>query len=947
MMALLATGAILISTNGPLVVETPTAVSGAQEVRARVRLRTDATPQPMATFSVGSLVVSLAATRGQNVVRASLNDQAWEFRLRAYEQILPGWEPNYRAQIEDAMARLPDLENKWLDVRLQLRPGLARVWLDDRLVAEREEAALVPEGTLKIQLAPGVQLALWEIKQWAEAQGFLPLGLAGYANARSLLGRTSVTSNSLPATATIDGVPFEFPGVNAEGNDHLDVGQSLFREANTIGYVPTYMPGFPSRWAGAGARDPARIQLRMPHGHYDNLYLIAAADGDANSVPLVSAVFYRPTAGFTETFVGRVPLATARSAEATPFPVTLTNGKKVNLWLVRIPLDPARTSSCSEFEITKAVYPYRNYPDPISYGFQQGGLPSGVHIYAATLSRSPVVFDWQPDRFGHVWTAPEMAAYTATVTNRSPAAVAGSLTVTTCSYDGSEETRRQQPITVPTGGAVQAKFSLPVKLNGYHDIVATLELDGQSWTEQRSFVRLAPDTRSAKWTEGKGPLFGYWGYYETHGTPRMEEHVRLMTMAGARTTGGFPAGAEKLDLVKKHWGPVTMGNPWFVGRAPWADDPQRDPASVKSFQESIVKAVQDWEENVPPEFKADDLYMFPEPHISTRLTSGNYPEYWGDPPFEHTAEEQQAISEFLETARMAAEGYRAAFPDRKILIPHGDPLFIVPLLRAGLPTNLVDGCGLDVPGFGKLPERQLHEQSIHRLFVLRKEFEKVGLKNPRLQFQEGIFVPTEPGSCTWREQMDNYHRWALLSMAYGVQRFYSGWFTFDCGDYYGAENYGGCGIFRRFPWTDPKPAYAAYATMTDKLNEANFDGWLPTGSLTTFCLRFKHDTRGYIYALWTVRGKRPVTLTLAADAKAGITDSMNNTTEVASADKKITVTTDPSVIYLTGIEIASASVGEPDHSDSVPAPTAKLIANLGDGTWKYTAERNEAYERNH
>jgi hypothetical protein len=40
--------------------------------------------------------------------------------------------------------------------------------------------------------------------------------------------------------------------------------------------------------------------------------------------------------------------------------------------------------------------------------------------------------------------------------------------------------------------------------------------------------------------------------------------------------------------------------------------------------------------------------------------------------------------------------------------------------------------------------------------------------------------------------------------------------------------------------------------MTDKLNEAKFDGWVHTGSLTTSCLRFKHEMRGFIYALRTV-----------------------------------------------------------------------------------------------
>src|SRR3954468_11762164 len=156
-------------------------------------------------------------------------------------------------------------------------------------------------------------------------------------------------------------------------------------------------------------------------------------------------------------------------------------------------------------------------------------------------------------------------------------------------------------------------------------------------------------------------------------------------------------------------------------------------------------------------------------------------------------------------------------------------------------------------------------------------------------------------------------------MAYGVNRFYSGWFAFDCGNYYGSEHYGGCGIHRRVPYCDPKPAYAAYATMTDRLTGATFDGWLPTGSLTTYCLRFA-GPRGKVHTLWTLRGKRPVTLTLAADADVQVTDAMNNTRTLKSAGKHAPAPTAPSVVYVTaGAEVASAAVGEPDHSDARPA----------------------------
>jgi len=181
-------------------------------------------------------------------------------------------------------------------------------------------------------------------------------------------------------------------------------------------------------------------------------------------------------------------------------------------------------------------------------------------------------------------------------------------------------------------------------------------------------------------------------------------------------------------------------------------------------------------------------------------------------------------------------------------------------------------------------------------------------------------------------------------MAYGVDRFYSGWFAYDAGSYYGAEHYGGCGIQRRIPYNDPKPAYAAFATMTDKLDQANFDGWMKTGSLTTYCLRFKAPRRN-VYTLWNVRGKRQVTLTLAKDGQVAVTNTMNNTRVLKSQGRKVTITTDPSVLYVTG-DVVAVAAGTVDHSDARPASNARLVADLGDGSWKYTSRKETAYENN-
>ncbi|MBI2191465.1 MAG: hypothetical protein HYU36_05725 [Planctomycetes bacterium] len=953
-----------------------TQFAGERHLKALVRLPVEAAPQASAGFILGrkspsdrGYRVTLTATRDSETIQCSVlkNGQAlrapqsetpsdWDapfssslaFTLRAYAQILPGWPEDYRTLIEADMASIPDHNRKWLAVRMELAVGEARFWLDDRLVSVKRDAAIQPDGAAGVELSPGTQLAYCRIgSSWREPEGFLPVELDGYTNARALLGGETVSSATLPPPGErvrVQGIPFVFSGMNPEGHDHIDVGRSLYRQANAEGYHPSSGP----RWMGSALRDPARTQLRVPNGRFDTLHLIAASDSDPEEIPLVSALFFRPTCGFAETFEGTVPLAAAKASECVPLPVTLSGGKKVNLWLVKIPLDPGRLSSFSdldivEIELTKKVHQYRSYPDPFIYGWHQGGPPSAVHVYALTLGRAPVEFELKPDRFGHVWTSPEVSNYAVHLSNQTDAEQQGRLMVATRSFDGTETTQQEFPIKLVKRQTILLRVSFPVKLFGYHDLEAALEIAGRVWKEKRSFVQLAPDARSPRWEAGKGALFGYWSYHGGHYTPKAEHHVSLMTRAGARTSISLTPGEN--EWVQKHWSRVPAGA-WEVAAQPWAREDPYDPKQYQEYQEKIVKAYTDARERIPEALRPDHVYFFPEPHVSLRLTAGNYPTYWGDPDVVLTDEEKSQLRMYFVTAKCAAEGIRKKWPDLKILIPWGDPLFIVPLLRAGFPRDLIDGSGLDICGFERLPEQQLHQISVHRLYTLKKEYEKAGIPKPQLQYCEGIFVPTEVGACSWREQMDIYHRWTLISMAYGIERFYSGWFAFDCGSYYGSEHYGGCGIQRRIPYGDPKPAYAAYATMTDRLNQANFDGWLGTGSLTTYCLRFR-GPRGPVYALWTLRGKRPIRLILQADAAVNVTDSMNNTRLLNSRDRAVTFLTDPSVVYVTAAgEVESVELGGSDHSDSRPAPDAVSLADLGDGSWRYTSQRDMIYENN-
>ena len=936
-------------------------------------------------------------------VRSRLN-------LKPYPIISPVWEETVRLPLERDMAVAQKAEDTWLSVRCRTTDDWVRIWVQDRLLLEltrdrfdsrlkewhekelaktnaieneqvrarslktlqermTNDRRLPNTGLMELSLSPGARLAEACARAVPKAGGlYETVALGGYVRDRDLLDAagTAVADGALPfgKVVTVEGIPFRFVD-RGTGPDHLDVGRSLLRQANMTGYLQANK----HRFSGAMEVDPARTQLRIPNGRYDTMYVIAAFDEGKGSVPVLSASFYRPNAGFAKVFSATAPSWRAKEAQAVPLPVKLENRRNAKLWLVKMPLSPADLASFSdmdvlEVELTKAVHQFRSYPDPISYGWHQGGPPSGVHVYAVTLKRPEVHMTLEPAVFGHVWQSGETPAYDVHTQNRTGKTKVVNLTLETESHDGAEKAIQTARMAMGPGRDSQKRLTFPVKKFGIHRLRVTMASGDKTWTEQRNFAYLAPDTRAVKWEEGKGPLFGFWSYRGGHYTAPARHHYELMAMAGARAVVHLSGVDEwtRENIIDKH-GFRKGSNAWIVSpQRAWAGEEKIDPEKCEAFKKLTIEKIRKSQGEAP-----EIVSFFPEPHISRNLTAGNLPVYWGDPPYEYNEQEKHSLRVFFNTAKAAAEAVRATWPQTKILIPWGDPLFIPPLLRAGFPKDLIDGSGLDMIGFERLPEQQLHQQSTHRLYCLKEEYRKAGIENPMLFYIEGTFVPTEPGGCTWREQADYYHRWTLLSLAYGITRFYSGWFAFDCGNYYGAEHYGGCGIQRRIPYNDPKPAYAHYATMTRMLDRSAFEKWLPTGSLSTYCLKFRREKGGPVYVLWTLRGKRPVTLRLAAEGAVTVTDAMDNAAQVTSKDKTVTVMTGGSPVYVTGAgDIAAVTVGKPDHADAVewsrgrnqdtwwsgpierPAPVAKTLplASLGDGAWSLHAERDELYETN-
>lgn len=871
------------------------------------------------------------------------------------------WPEDLRKSIEHDMASLLAVEQKWLTVRYVLRKEAFRIYLDDRLVIDRAKPGLNVSGMVRVDLSPHVQLALVQVRPFDEANPvFETISIHGHLNASRIDGKT-VQRDSLPQagkTHVVKGVPFVFPEADQQGNNHIDVGRSWLQ----TGYLED--PNWPQtggvggRWSDAFQLNPTRIKFSLPKGRYRALHLMVALDHEPDSVPVVSVQFYRPAAGHPVSFSTRVPVLTAKASDVTALlPVKLDDGSPANLYLVTIPIDPGAMAAFDdkdplEMELTKEVKLFRAYPDPMFYSEHGAGLPSSVHVYAMTLERPATELVLKASEYCNIWTAPVDPVYTATLRNRMSEPRNVKLKLVTESYYGANKMRQEAKVSVPAGQEVTKTFTLKPKLYGYHTVDLTMTDGDQVWVEHRTLAYLHADTREkGDWEIGRGPVWGFWNWGGGLDTPSSALETYIMALAGAESClGSFEHVEEEEKEIARKFKMFSLkqfgaGDHWITSALMW------DVKKGMTKEEALAKMISDLkktETKPSPITRTIMISFFAEPAIGD-ITHGSLPSYWGEPEYELTEQEEEAYKVHEWAFIAGAREVKKLWPDVKCMLPHGDPLFCVPFLRRSKEVReLFGGVTIDIPCFERLPEQQVQQISLHRLYMLREELRKAGISDPFLPMFEGPCLPSNVGALSETEQADLDVRNSLILLGYGVNPQVGGWPPFDCASYWGEQHYGG-GICHRIPLEIPKPAYAAFATMTRHLNRKPMNKWIPTGSLSVYAMQFKHYRTGeLLHVFWTIRGKRPVTLDVPQGTQVMLFDDMDNETPIAEKDGKITFIIDQTPFYVEGLkEDAKITLGGPDHSDARPAEIAARLDNLGSGAWGMSTEEDLTYANNH
>jgi len=879
-----------------------------------------------------------------------------------YRKVSALSEEAYRREIESAIGTVAVETQRWVELRIAVQGDGVRLYFDGVLAAERRPAGRV-NGRAHLKLSRRVRVASLVVRRLADEPGpFQPIALTERLNAcaTNKAECPALSPDALPpagSKGTVGDVPFEFserPG----GRDHVDLSQSLFRFRNRSG---AFMAGGGAdntiTWPAPWRFDPGRIMFMVPNRAYTRLWLVVVHDERPFTVPTVTVRFFSPGNGFPIDAAAEVPALTATSAPdaARPLSVRLGNGGKARLWLVPIELDAARIGSelrnepVLAMELTKGVYPHRDYPDPCNYGWYQGGLPSGARVFAATLEEAPVRLIARGNRHGHAYVAPEQPVWQVALANQT----AGDLTATirVCVTDpyGAKAGVYERSATLAPRGHSVVEVPLTARVNGLHTVVSEVgvtERSDRGWGSKTTrlsrpgaFVQLPPDTRKATKDNSPWGIFNWGGGHGTH--VGHEEDLYLTRAAGAR----HGVAGSRWDAAQlRKWGvrpsPAQIGND-FRSAAPWSFEDPQDPKKYAEFRDMIGKRVAEMLQKQPD---VPSVSMFTETAISYMLTYGVPPQYLGEGPYEYSDEEAKTIRAFLLTGKAVCEGIRQHAPKAKIALGWAEPILTPPLLREGFPREYYDLIGVDTPVFERIPEGPIREVAPNRMWLLSDALKELKLQDVPIIHTESYYPSSNPLALGARRSADHYVRLAVLSLAMAPRSILANCFSLqDCGSYWGSQHYGEHGLLAREPEANPKPAFAAFATMTRLLDPPGFVGYVPTGSRAVYAVHFTSNNRN-VYCLWTMRGTREATVSFEGDGEAVLVDESGNETPLPNAEARIPLSATP-VWVASPKRIKGIVLGAPVYTER-PGENVLVLDPL-EKAWTYESGPYDAHAQNH
>ena len=809
---------------------------------------------------------------------------AWVARIRPPERA-----DRLLAEYEREFEHVRGHQERWFEMRVDITPRQARLWLDGILMASVEQPDRT-DGGVSVELAPGARLRSIRVETIPETRdGFLPLDLGILRNGQAIGGDLgdgyAFSGEGLPRTngmIEVEGIPFRWPSPSA-GPNSVDISRVAYRgEA-------------PYRLTCPEDRDPKRVMARVPGRQYRELALIAAANTDSGETNRLNVRMIKSGRGHLVDMCRPVPRWNDVEPRKDAHPIAAvpmlykgdTSGETGRLWLIRFPLDPgafqdfigSTNEYCLDVEFTPAAA-RRGHPPLIAERV-------GVHILAATLIESPVEMFVRSHEYGHIFVEPETPAFQMHLRNTTTTEQRGTIALRATDYYGTTQTQCVAWTLGPMETTV-CELDVSVEKRGLHYLdVALRGPDGATWVRRHTtFARIPSGTRQA----GDASPFGLWVFPEGHYGAGKEAACELISKTGARWAHGFTAEPP----------PPRYG----IRRAYWSGLIRRE--TPEQIAEKLRTTMAD----------IDCLSVYGEHAINPGHARLFPPELLEDPhPIPLTAEDEEVFRGLWDKGMTYSEMVRTQFPDRRLSLGHGYPQIISTLLSRGFPARLFDSLNLDFAG-----------DRMNFFYYVRQIANYYGYTNVPLEtlecFNAGSDRGYYPDRALDQRQADTYIQGLLRGLAMGIVRFAATPEIWDPGGWFHWTGYGRVGLCRPAPELNPKPSYPAYATLTRLLDCATYHSLVLTGSTITHLACFdKAD--GPVYAAWTVQGRRRLTVHTEQGAQPVVTDSHGNSRALEVKEGVVTIEVSPSPVWLERAGVVAAAEAGPPEYETAPGPGAQ------------------------
>jgi len=570
-------------------------------------------------------------------------------------------------------------------------------------------------------------------------------------------------------------------------------------------------------------------------------------------------------------------------------------------YLARLPLNPAamhwkthdqRPGSRIPFHVGRPFTMPMMFPKP-----QHAGKASALRVAAVTFVESGIDLRVEGNGLGHVYCEPAEPSLNAIVSNLASEPAEIAITAELIPY-GREPIARKWSLTLPPNArrTVNA-LAAPVTGRGHYKVRLVADAGGLGRSEWRTNVALlAADTRKKENTP-----FGCWHYLSGDAATKKQRQY-LFDKAGVGITWEKGSGAG--GQIYTH----RLGH----RRHKIVTDDAVAEEIARNIDPGVRFVFFAWERR----WTMEQTYGVP-----AVITTGR--------PEALSKEVNEKIDGVADELRRLAKALRRLRPDLKISVGNTGVNWVTPLLERGIKHGEhFDYFGTEEQLFLQPPERPC--DAIGNINWWAKAIcEHFGFYGVPLLHSESIYYPTGPAFSlnSERDQAGWYARSYLIGFAYDSVYAMSGAIVDSSGSYR-YSFWGTAAYCNQAPECSPKLSYVAYATLTQLLDGASYDGKVDSGTASVYALRFKQPDGTPLCAVWNLRGQREAILELKGAGEPELLDALNRPVEAHKTDGGLSVMLTDLPLYVMGVEVAGVRPGA-KVAETLP-PQWRRIADLPD-----------------